>query len=152
VKEDERGGQCHTSASLLHQSAAWHRAVNTHCFYTSAVSTSCLILSVTDDKIERRVYIRFCLNLRKSATRTLVILRDAFGERSLSWTTVFEWHSHFKVGRVLVEDDERSRRPSISKATENVDKFEDSTTKTVAKQSFSSQTPFGSVLEFARRS
>jgi hypothetical protein len=30
--EDERGGQGHTSASLLHQSAKWHRALNTHCF------------------------------------------------------------------------------------------------------------------------
>jgi hypothetical protein len=35
VKE-ERGGQGHTSASLLHQVATWHCAVNTHCFYTSA--------------------------------------------------------------------------------------------------------------------
>jgi hypothetical protein len=33
--KDEKGGQGHTSESLLHQSAMWHRAVNTHCFYTS---------------------------------------------------------------------------------------------------------------------
>jgi hypothetical protein len=33
VKEDERGGQGHTLASLLHQSAMLHCAVNTHCFY-----------------------------------------------------------------------------------------------------------------------
>jgi hypothetical protein len=35
VKEDERGGQGHTSASLFHQSAMCRYAVNTHCFYTS---------------------------------------------------------------------------------------------------------------------
>jgi hypothetical protein len=35
VKEDERGGQGHTSASLLHQAVTWHRAVNMHCFNTS---------------------------------------------------------------------------------------------------------------------
>jgi hypothetical protein len=52
VKEDERGGQGHTSASLLHQSATWHRAVNTRCFYTSAFSTSCFFLSAMDGKIE----------------------------------------------------------------------------------------------------
>jgi hypothetical protein len=34
VKDDERGGLVHTSKSLLHQSAMWHCAVNTHCFYT----------------------------------------------------------------------------------------------------------------------
>jgi hypothetical protein len=26
------------------------------------------------------------------------MLHEAFGEHSLSWTVVFEWHSHFKVG------------------------------------------------------
>jgi hypothetical protein len=36
MKEDERGGQGHTSKSLLHQSAMRHRAVNTHCFYMNA--------------------------------------------------------------------------------------------------------------------
>jgi hypothetical protein len=36
VKEDERGGQGHISASPLHQSAMWHHAVNPHYFYTSS--------------------------------------------------------------------------------------------------------------------
>jgi hypothetical protein len=36
VKEDERGGHGHTSASILHQSATWHHAVTTHCFHTSS--------------------------------------------------------------------------------------------------------------------
>jgi hypothetical protein len=51
------------------------------------------------------------------------MLHEALGENSLSRTEVFEWHSRFKVGRVSVEDDERSRRPSTSKMTENVDKI-----------------------------
>jgi hypothetical protein len=59
VKEDERGGKSHTSESLLHQSATWHRAVNTHCFYTSAYSTSCFVLSAMDSKIEQRLCIKF---------------------------------------------------------------------------------------------
>lgn len=33
-KKDERGGQGHTSESLVHQSAIRHRALNTHCFYS----------------------------------------------------------------------------------------------------------------------
>jgi hypothetical protein len=48
---------------------------------------------------------------------------EAFGEHSLSWTAVFEWHSRFKAGRVSAEDDERSGRPSTSKTTENVEKI-----------------------------
>jgi hypothetical protein len=51
------------------------------------------------------------------------MLREAIGEHSLSWVVVFEWHSRFKAGRVSVEDDERSGRPSASKTTENVEKF-----------------------------
>jgi hypothetical protein len=43
--EDERGSQGHTPASLLHQSVMQHCAVNTHCFYPSAFSTSCFVLS-----------------------------------------------------------------------------------------------------------
>jgi hypothetical protein len=50
---------------------------------------------------------------------------------------------------VSVEDDERSGQPSTSKMTENVEKFENSFTKTVTEQSMSSQTPLGPVMEFA---
>jgi hypothetical protein len=52
------------------------------------------------------------------------MLREAFGEHSLIWTAVFEWHSRFKAGRVSVEDDKRSGRPSTSKTTENVEKIQ----------------------------
>jgi hypothetical protein len=33
----------------------WHCTVNTHCFYTSAFSTSCSVLSAMDCKIEQHV-------------------------------------------------------------------------------------------------
>jgi hypothetical protein len=45
-------------------------------------------------KIEQRV----CVKLGKSATETLEMLREAFGEHSLSWTVVSQWHSRLKVG------------------------------------------------------
>jgi hypothetical protein len=51
------------------------------------------------------------------------MLCEAFGEHSLSWTAVFEWHSRFKTGWVSVEDDKHSWRPSTSKTTENVGKI-----------------------------
>jgi hypothetical protein len=60
------------------------------------------------------------VKLGESASETLEMLREAFGEYSLSQTIVFEWHSYFKVGRMSVEDDNRSGRPSTSKMTENV--------------------------------
>jgi hypothetical protein len=57
-----------------------------------------------------------------SATKTLEMLCEAFGEHSLR-TTVSEWHSHFKAGRVSAADDECSGRPSTRKTTENVEKI-----------------------------
>jgi hypothetical protein len=51
------------------------------------------------------------VKLSKSATKSLEMLREAFGEHSFSWTAVFEWHSHFKAGRMSVEDD----KPKLSK-------------------------------------
>jgi hypothetical protein len=45
------------------------------------------------------------VKLSTSTTETFEMLCEAFGKHSLSWTVVFDWHSHFKEGRVLVEDD-----------------------------------------------
>jgi hypothetical protein len=96
------------------------------------------ILSVMHGKIKQRVCFKFCVKLGKSTARTLELLHEAFGEHSLSLTAVFEWHSHFKAGQVSVEDDECLGRPSTSKTTENVEKFENSPTKTITEQSMSS--------------
>jgi hypothetical protein len=108
VEEDEMGDQGHTSASLLHQSITSHSAVNRHCFYKSAFLTLCFVLSALDDKLKQYVCIKFCVKLSKSATETLEMLCEAFGEHSLSLIAVFEWHSRFKDGQVSTEDDECS--------------------------------------------
>jgi hypothetical protein len=79
------------------------------------------VLSAMDGKVEQRVCIKFCAKLGKSATKILEMLREAFGEHSLSQTAVFEWHSRFKAGHVSV--DECSGRPSTSKMTENIEKI-----------------------------
>jgi hypothetical protein len=76
-----------------------------------------------DGKIEQCVCIKFCVKLGKSTIKTLEMLCEAFGGHSSSQTADFEWHSGFKAGRVSVEDDERSRQPSTSKTTENVEKI-----------------------------
>jgi hypothetical protein len=43
-----------------------------------------------DGKIEQRIFNKFCMKLGKSAIETLEMLREAFGDHSLSWTVVFE--------------------------------------------------------------
>jgi hypothetical protein len=71
----------------------------------SAYSTSCFVLSEMAGKIKQCVCIKFCMKPAKSATKTLEMLHEAFGEHSLSQTAVSEWHSRFNAGRVSVEDD-----------------------------------------------
>jgi hypothetical protein len=74
----------------------------------SAFSTSCFNLSAMDGKIEQCVCIKFCVKLGKTNSEALEMLRDAFGEHSLSCTAVFHCHSHFKASGVSLEDDKRS--------------------------------------------
>ena len=46
-------------------------------------------------------------------------LMEVYGKECVSRTRVFEWHKRFHEGRTEVEDDERSRRPTTSKTTNN---------------------------------
>jgi hypothetical protein len=57
-------------------------------------------------RVKQRIYVKFCVKFGKSTAKTLEMLCEAFREHSLSRTAVFEWHSYFKAGQVLVEDDE----------------------------------------------
>jgi hypothetical protein len=91
------------------------------------------------------------VKLGKSATETLEILHEAFGKHSLSWTAVFEIHISRLVECQLktanVQGDQvPAKRQKMSK------KLANSSMKTIAEQSMSSQTPLGSVMEFVRRS
>jgi hypothetical protein len=54
-------------------------------------------LAAIHGKIEQHVCIKFCVKHGKSATETLEMLSEAFGEHSLSRTVVSEWHSRFKA-------------------------------------------------------
>ena len=44
---------------------------------------------------------------------------EVYGKECVSRTRVFEWNKRLDEGRTDVEDDERSRRPTISKTTNN---------------------------------
>src|SRR5215469_15916158 len=78
-----------------------------------------------DVRIEQRVNIKFCVKLGKTATETLQLLRDAYGDEALSRARVFGWHRRFVLGRVSVKDDTRSGRPSSSRNEHNVVRIRD---------------------------
>ena len=61
---------------------------------------------------EQRVCIQFCTSLGKSAMETLTMIQQAFGNKSLSCTHVFQQHIRFKIGSTSVDDDEHTGRPT----------------------------------------
>ena len=72
--------------------------------------------------IEQRINIKLCVKLGKTATETLKMLRDVYGDSSMSRTRVFEWHKRFVEGREDVEDDPKLKRPCTSPTDTNIEK------------------------------
>jgi hypothetical protein len=62
--------------------------------------------------------IKFCVKLKKRGTEMFGMLKSTYGEECLSRAGVFEWHTRFKEGQELLQDDERKGCPSISRTEE----------------------------------
>jgi hypothetical protein len=105
-----------------------------------------------DGKIKQRVCIKFCVELGKSSIKTLEMLHEAF-ENILYARQLFLNGIHVsrpvdcQLKMMNLQGDQ-----APAKRQKMLKKFENSSTKVVAKQSMSLQTPLGSVMEFARRS
>jgi hypothetical protein len=63
---------------------------------------------------KQRVAIKFCFKAGLSATETLVLVQNAYGNETLNRSNVFSWYSRFRDGRQLVEGDERGGRPKTA--------------------------------------
>jgi hypothetical protein len=74
-----------------------------------------------DGKIEQHVCIKFCMKLGKSATETLEILLEAFGE-----------HSRFKAVDCQLKMTNVQGDQAPAKRQKMLKKIENSSTKTVA--------------------
>jgi len=77
-----------------------------------------------DQRKEQRVCIKFCANLGKSATETLKMIQQGFGDQSLSRTVVFQWHAQFKTSRTSV-DNEHTGRPTSCTTPETVARIQE---------------------------
>ena len=70
--------------------------------------------------LEQRYAIKFCAKLGKFGSKTLQLLRIAYGDAVLSSAQVLRWHKAFKDGRESVEDEQRAGRSSTSSNENNV--------------------------------
>ena len=73
-----------------------------------------------DGGYEHRVVINFCSKAGLSATQTLVLVQEAYGNEALNRSNVFRWYSRFRDGRELVEDEERCGRPKSTRTEVNI--------------------------------
>jgi len=47
---------------------------------------------ISDENLEQRINIKFCVKIDKSASETLALLTVAYGEYAMKKSSVFEWH------------------------------------------------------------
>jgi hypothetical protein len=78
-------------------------------------------------QFQQQVNIKFCVKLGETATESLQLLHDAYGDEALCQVQVFVWHRWFVSGRVSVEDDTRSCWPSSSCSEDNMARIRDHT-------------------------
>jgi hypothetical protein len=69
--------------------------------------------------IAQRYAILFCVKLGDSVTTTHGKLQQAFGDDTMSRAQAFRWHKRFSEGRTIVEDEQRSGRPSTKRTSDN---------------------------------
>jgi hypothetical protein len=62
---------------------------------------------------EKGVAITFCFKAGLSATETLVLVQNAYGNEALNRSNVLRWYSRFQEGRELAEADERGGSAKI---------------------------------------
>jgi len=67
----------------------------------------------------QRYAIFFCVKLGDSATTIHGKLQQAFGDDAVSRTQAYHWHKMFSEGRTIVEDEQRSGRPSTTWTSDN---------------------------------
>jgi len=83
------------------------------CLYVCIASAVCdFLISAVAEVDEQRVCIKFCVRLGKTGSETFEMLKQAFGDSCMSHSRTFEWFGHFKNGRALTPNDDRSGRPS----------------------------------------
>ena len=61
----------------------------------------------------------FCVKLNDSATTTHGKLQQTFGDDAMSTAQAFRWHRMFSEGRTIIEDEQRSGRPSTTRTSDN---------------------------------
>ena len=102
---------------LVSQRAKFHIGRMTWAVFTCVCLESCtwpVAIFTMDQRKGQEMCIKFCANLEKSATETLKMIQQGFGDQNLSRTQVFQWHTQFKTSRTSVDDEHTGRTTSCT--------------------------------------
>ena len=81
-----------------------------------------LLASAMTESIEQRYCIKFCQKLGNNQTETIQKFQQAFGNEALSQTQINERFNRFKNGRMSMESEAHTSRPSTSRNEEAIEK------------------------------
>ena len=73
------------------------------------------------EKMDQRICIKFCVKNVIKCSKTLEMLKVAYGECTVSQESVYKWHKLFTKGREEVNDEARPGWPSTSITNENTE-------------------------------
>jgi transposase len=73
------------------------------------------------ERLEQWYCIKFCQKLGDSQVETIRKIQWVFSDNAMGITQIKEWYNQFKDGRMLVESDACSGRPSTSQNDELID-------------------------------
>ena len=71
--------------------------------------------------MDQRICIKFCVKNGIKCSKTLEMLKVAYGEFTVSQKSVYKWYKLFTESREEVNDDARPGRPSASTTNENTE-------------------------------
>jgi len=74
------------------------------------------------DLEEQRICAKFCFKLGKTFTETFQMLQQAYGEYCMSRMPCHEWYQCYKSGRMSIEGNPISGRPSTSMDDDRIEK------------------------------
>jgi len=67
----------------------------------------------------------FCVKFGDCVTTTRGKLQQTFGDGAVSRAQAFRWHKMFSEGRTIVEDEQRSGRPSTTRTSDNTTRVQE---------------------------
>lgn len=71
-------------------------------------------MALRSNELEQNTCIKICVKFGKSATKIFEMLNQVF--LAITRTRFYEWHAHFKGGRVLDKENDLSGRPNNSRS------------------------------------